>query len=177
MATRLVGNKSIGTKADSGITQKTTQTASPDLKAVLGPLPYAALRRAYNQTSRIPITKLAGMNADQPVGVFPSARNAAVQASSRYTRWPPYSNDAAVQASSRYTRWPPYSNALTMRPAAKPPPSTRHLLIGSATELGFVVIYVPKCITSGQYNRRAHLPCAAFLRDRFTPRSWCLDSF
>src|ERR1017187_3168653 len=120
-ASRLMGNKSIGTMAISGIAQKTTHVASPDRKTVFGPLPYLGWRRAYNQTSRIPIKKLVGMKVDQPVGVFPSARN------------------AAVQASSKYTRWPPYSNALMMRPAAKPLHSTCHLLIGSATEWGFVI--------------------------------------
>src|ERR1039457_3775237 len=113
MVTRLVGNKSIGTKADSGITQKTTHTASPDRKAVVGPLPYAGRRRAYNQTSRIPITKLAGMNVDQRV------------------RGPPGTGTAAAQAAPGYTGSPPYSMELMMRPAAKPPQSTRHLLIGS----------------------------------------------
>jgi len=70
-----MGNKSIGTMAISGIPQKTTHVASPDGKAVFGPLPYLGRRRAYNQTSS-PIRKLAGMKVDQPVGVFPSAREA-----------------------------------------------------------------------------------------------------
>src|ERR1035438_10330358 len=121
MARRLLGNKSIGTMAISGITQKTTHTASPDRRAVFGPPPYLRRRRAYNQTVRIPTRKFAGMKVDQPVGLFPSARN------------------AAVQASSKYTRWTPYSNALTSRPATRPPPTTRPQLIGATIGPEFVV--------------------------------------
>src|ERR1035437_4998923 len=124
-ASSLMGNKSIGTMAISGIAQKTTHVASPDRKAVFGPLPYLGRRRAYNQTSRIPIKKLAGMKVAQPVGVFPSARN------------------AAVQASSKYTRWPPYSNALTTRPAANPPHTTRPQLIEATAGPEFVFMNVP----------------------------------